>query len=184
MGGMLNGLVGSFAPVSGDFQSIASATGTGSSGTITFSSIPSTYKHLQIRCTTQLSSTDNYAIFRPNNDSSTANYTFHSMYGDGSTTTADGYITGLTGALVSYGTDSGHPTNTTGSGIVDIIDYASTVKYKTIRSFTGYDSNGNGIVFLISSLWKSTAAINSLTVVAQTGNFTTNTIISLYGIKG
>jgi hypothetical protein len=32
----------------GAYESIASATGTGSSATITFSSIPSTYQHLQI----------------------------------------------------------------------------------------------------------------------------------------
>ena len=34
--------------VASSFESIATATGTGSSGVITFSSIPSTYKHLQI----------------------------------------------------------------------------------------------------------------------------------------
>jgi len=174
----------SILKVTGSYESIATATGTGSSGTITFSSIPTTYTSLQIRCTSQLSSTSNYAILRPNNDSSTANYTFHSMYGDGSTVTADGYITGLSGALSVYGTDSGQNSDTTGVGIVDIIDYASTTKYKTFRSITGYDDNGSGLIFLISSLWKDTTAISSLTIVAQGGNFTTKTTFALYGIKG
>jgi len=168
----------------GSYESIASATGTGSSGTITFSSIPGTYTSLQIRCTSQLSSTSNYAILRPNNDSSTANYTFHSMYGDGSTVTADGYITGMDGAYSVNGTSSTQNASAVGMGIVDIIDYASTTKYKTFRSITGYDNNGTGIIFLISSLWKDTTAISSLTIVAQGGNFTTGTTFALYGTKG
>jgi hypothetical protein len=167
----------------GSYESIASATGTGSSGTITFSSIPSTYSHLQIRCTSQLSSTSNYAIFRPNNDSSTANYTFHSQYGDGATVTADGYITGLDGAYSVNGTSSTQNASTVGVGIVNIHDYTSTTKYKTFSSIAGYDNNGSGIIFLISSLWKNTSAISSLTIVAQGGNFTTGTTFALYGIK-
>ena len=174
----------SILKVTSSYESIASATGTGSSGTITFSSIPQTYASLQIRCTAQLSSTSNYAILRPNNDSSTANFTFHSIYGDGATVTADGYITGLSGALSVYGTSSSQNASTVGTGIVDILDYASTTKNKTFRSLTGYDNNGSGIIFMISSLWKSTSAISSLTIVAQAGNFTTGTTFALYGIKG
>ena len=136
-----------YTRITSSYESIASATGTGSSGTITFSSIPSTYASLQIRCSTQLSSTSNYAIFRLNNDSSTANYTFHSMYGDGATVTADGYITGMDGAYSAYGTSTSQNASTVGTSIVDIHDYASTSKYKTIRSFAGYDNNGSGIVF-------------------------------------
>jgi len=44
-----SGLVGNPVIMPGSYESIASASGTGSSGTITFSSIPSTYTHLQIR---------------------------------------------------------------------------------------------------------------------------------------
>jgi len=181
LGMMASGATGS---KQSSYESIASATGTGASGTITFSSIPATYKHLQLRGTSQESSTSNYAILRPNNDSSTANYTYHSIYGDGSAVTADGYITGLSGALSVNGTDIGQNSDTTGVGIVDIIDYASTTKYKTFRSITGYDNNGSGLIFLISSLWKDTTAISSLTIVAEAGNFTTKTTFALYGIKG
>jgi len=181
LGMMASGATGS---KQSSYESIASATGTGSSGTITFSSIPGTYTSLQIRCTSQLSSTSRYAIFRPNNDSSTANYTFHSTYGDGATVTSDGYITGMDGAYSVNGTSSADNASNVGVGVVDIIDYASTTKYKTFRSLTGYDTNAAGIIFLISSLWKSTSAISSLTIVAQGGNFTTGTTFALYGIKG
>ena len=180
-------LVGNSAYIPTSFESIASATGTGSSGTITFSSIPQTYSSLQIRCISRLSATKGYTIIKPNNDSSTSNYTYHSTYGDGVTGTSDGYATGsLGGAYSIYSTGAtSELSNNVGVAIVDIHDYASTNKYKTFRSFTGYDNNqtNNGIVFLISNLWLSTSAISSLTIEAQGGNFTTGTIISLYGIK-
>jgi len=170
------------------YESIATATGTGSSGTITFSSIPSTYKHLQIRCISRLSATKGYTIVKPNNDSSTANYTYHTIYGDGVSITPDKYTTGSLGgsySIYSTGATSELADNV-GVAILDIHDYASTTKYKTFRSFTGYDNNqnGNGIVFLISTLWLSTSAISSLTIDAQGGNFTTATSFALYGIKG
>jgi hypothetical protein len=170
------------------YESIATATGTGSSGTITFSSIPSTYKHLQIRCISRLSAAKGYTIVKPNNDSSTANYTYHTIYGGGSTVTVDKYTTGSLGgsySIYSTGATSELADNV-GVAILDIHDYASTTKYKTFRSFTGYDNNqtNNGIVFLISTLWLSTSAISSLTMDAQGGNFTTATSFALYGIKG
>jgi hypothetical protein len=190
MGGMLGALVGSFAPapVTGSYESIATATGTGSSGTITFSSIPSTYTHLQIRSISQLSATRGYSIIKPNNDSSTANYTYHTIYGGGSSVTADKYTTGSLGGSYSvYSTGAtSELSDNVGVAIVDILDYASTSKYKTFRSLTGYDNNqtGNGITFLISTLWLSTSAISSLTIDAQGGNFTNKTTFALYGIKG
>jgi len=169
------------------FESIASATGTGSSGTITFSSIPQTYSSLQIRCVSQLSATKGYTIVKPNNDSSTSNYTFHSTYGDGLTVTSDGYVTGSLGgsySIYSTGATSELSDNVAAT-ILDIHDYASTNKYKTFCSFTGYSNNQstNNLIFLISTLWLSTSAISSLTIEAQGGNFTTKTTISLYGIK-
>ena len=166
------------------YQSIASATGTGSSGTITFSSIPQTFTSLQIRATNQLSGSVNYGILRPNNDASTSSYTYHSLYADGSTLTADGYNTGMDGGYAAYGTSSSQNANAVGVSIIDIHDYSSTTKYKTIRSMTAYDNNTTGIIFLVSNLWKNQSAITSLTIVAQGGNFSTNTSFALYGIKG
>ena len=170
------------------FESIATATGTGSSGTITFNSIPATYKHLQIRCIGRSTTTKGYGIVKPNNDSSTANYTYHTVYGGGATVTADKYTTGSLGGSYSIYTTgaTSELSDNVGATILDIHDYASTTKYKTFRSFTGYDNNqaGNGIVFLISTLWLSTSAISSLTIDLQGVNFSTATTLALYGIKG
>ena len=65
------------------YESIATVTvGAGGSSSISFSSIPSTYKHLQIRSINLSSSTDNNILMRFNSDSG-ANYSRHYVYGDG-----------------------------------------------------------------------------------------------------
>jgi hypothetical protein len=77
--------------------------------------------------------------------------------------------------------------NVYGINIVDILDYANTSKYKTVRNLLGQDNNGSGIVQLTSGLWSNTAAITSIALVADPTyitNWTTASRFSLYGIKG
>ena len=164
------------------FESIATATGTGSSGTITFSSIPSTYKHLQIRGNFMTSNSGQILYVRCNGDSGT-NYAWHLLGGDGtnvyanngtSATYMNGYGNNVGTANASYMT----------TAIVDIHDYASTTKNKTMRSFSGLDKNGSGEVNLTSGLWINTNAVTSVTLTFLSGNWTTSTTFALYGIKG
>jgi hypothetical protein len=175
-----------FQPTS--FESIATATGTGSSSSLTFSSIPSTYKHLQIRLLTRANSGsgNNAVVGLQFNSDTSASYTRHQLRGDGSSTSAFGN-TGNTNAFVTSGSAGvGALANAMGVSIIDIQDYASTTANKTVRSFTGMDLNSvDGQILLTSSLWINTAAINAITVLHPSGqNFTTSTVASLYGIKG
>lgn len=167
------------AAAGGSFESIATATGTGSSGVITFSSIPSTYQHLQLRCLTSSTITGNYYLdlnMRFNSDTG-SNYNQHWLYGDGSTVTAGGQA--ATYCLIGQLGD----VNTRAATIIDIHDYASTTKNKTVRSFNGVDRNGSGTSSIRSSLWRNTSAINSITIYSG-DNFSTNNVFALYGIKG
>jgi hypothetical protein len=73
------------------------------------------------------------------------------------------------------------------SGAIDILDYTSATKNKTIRTLSGIDNNGDGTVQLGSGLCFATpAAITSITFNVQSGsaNFTQYSRFSLYGIKG
>jgi hypothetical protein len=75
-----------------------------------------------------------------------------------------------------------------GVGILDIIDYASTSKYKTTRAIAGVDSNSSitsdTAIGLFSGLWQSTAAINSITITAFGGSGIGNSSsFALYGIN-
>lgn len=83
------------------------------------------------------------------------------------------------------GNDSG-PTSTIPSvAIIDIVDYASTTKNKTIRTVTGCDANGGASgsdVSLRSGLFPSTSAVTSITINCTAMG--TGTVIALYGIRG
>lgn len=171
-----NGLVTNL----GDFESIATVdVGSGGSSTITFSSIPSTFKHLQVRYITR-DSNGQHLSFKANNDSG-SNYGFHRVSGNGSSASALA-STGRTDMVINQ---SG--TSTTASifnaGVIDILDYANTSKYKTIRTLNGVDYNGSGYVELISNLWSSTSAISTLTFSPFVGTFSQYTQLALYGIK-
>lgn len=183
MSGILGALLGSF-PVSaaGAFESIATATGTGSSDTITFTSIPGTYQHLQIRCIAFGSvANQNTMLLRINSDSG-SNYARHNLRGNGSSAAASGSAStsfiGIGG--VTNNLDSTYPM----VAIVDIHDYASTSKNKTVRSLGGIDYNGSGEITLQSGVWLSTSAVTSISIVTPGQNFTTNSTFALYGIKG
>jgi hypothetical protein len=171
----------------GDYDSIATAVGTGSSGTITFSSIPSTYTHLQIRYIARDArgvTADSLQI-QFNGDTGSNYMRYHLLGGDGTTATSEAGTTSNT--FINFGNAAGASAsaNMYSAGVVDILDYSSTLKNKTTRTLDGFDFNGSGQANLWSGLWMSTAAINSITIVGATGaNFTTATQFALYGIKG
>ena len=164
----------------GSFESIATATPSGVSS-VTFSSIPSTYQHLQIRIHAINASVTQYLI-RPNNDTTNANYARHSLNGDGTAAAASG-ATSSNPNIACY---LSNPSTTSPQVIiVDIPDYASTSKYKTIRVFTGNDRNGAGGIELNSVLWMSTSAISSLVFPNSNAvNYNSGSTFALYGIKG
>ena len=179
--------LGTFAQqgvAAGDFDSIATATGTGSSGTITFSSIPATYAHLQLRfiARTTAAFTTDFIVFKLNSDTG-SNYAYHLLAGDGASASASAGAN----QTVAYGTQltaNSATANIVGAGILDVLDYANTNKFKTTRMLGGNDRNGAGEVRFISDLWRSTSAINSIEITSvNAGNWTTTSHFALYGIK-
>jgi hypothetical protein len=179
-----NLLVGNDYYIPPSFESIATATGNGSAFEITFSSIPSTYQHLQIRCIANASNVNTAMNMRINGDTG-SNYTRHRLIGDGSSANAAGSTT-LT-EIPALG-NAGLPTtnSTYGVFIWDILDYTNTNKYKTVRYLSGQDSNGSGGVDLGSGLWLNTNAITSITLKSNDsgGVYNTASTFALYGIKG
>jgi hypothetical protein len=172
----------------GSYESIATAVGTGSSNTITFSSIPSTYKHLQIRAIardTFASTSIRGFLYRLNSDTG-ANYSRHALFGDGSSVTAEGDASLTYFNAGNIIPDNNLTANVMGTLIIDIHDYASSTKNKTIRGFSGIDLNGSGNVYLTSASWMSTSPVTSFSIFTNSGsiNFSTSTVFSLYGIKG
>lgn len=186
-GGLSASAYGLFASslAANSYESIATALGTGSSGTITFSSIPSTYSHLQIRYIGRTSATGAaQTTLRMRVNGYTSTYPLHRLLGNG--TAASAYASTVEVYLqdvMSAATNSAS-TSVFGAGIIDILDYANTNKYKTIRTLSGTDNNGGGEIIFGSGLYQQTTAISSITLEANGVNWLTNSHFALYGIKG
>ncbi len=185
---MLNFLAavsGNGAGGGGSFESIASVTASGGESSLTFSAIPGTYQHLQMRYIGMDNSggTSTGALKIRLNSDSGANYTEHRLTGSGTTAPASG-TTGRVELRMDYGVTQSGSTNIYAAGIMDIHDYASTTKYKTMRGFGGQDKNGTGFINLSSGLWLNTNAVTSITVLPESSAFASGSRFALYGIKG
>jgi hypothetical protein len=168
----------------GSYDAIGTTNGTGSSGIITFSSIPSTYKHLQLRCIIRNTSTDSgeQTVLITANSDTGSNYATHRLTGNGSAAGAQSYTSG-TAIAPYFNANGGMAANIYGAYVLDILDYANTNKNKTLRLLGGVDFNGSGTVGLISGAWFNTNAISTLTLTSGGGSFTTASQFDLYGIK-
>ena len=170
------------------YESIATVTvGAGGSSSITFSSIPSTYKHLQIRLIgrTAVASVNGGVRIAINSDATAANYRSHYLQGSGSAASAGtsaGSTSGIQDMAYILGNSAG--ASSFGVAVIDILDYTDTNKYKTVRSLSGGDNNGSGYVSFASGLWLSTSAVTSLVLEGNGSNFNQYSSFALYGVKG
>lgn len=171
-------LSGGAAPAAAtSYESISTITvGAGGASSIEFTSIPSTYKHLQVRMLASFSGGD-WTEIKLNGDTG-ANYTYHYLQGNGSAASAGGGGFNASGLGVQFSTQWG-------GAIIDVLDYTNTNKLKTVRNFGGYDANGSGFIIFSSNLWNNTAAVTSLKLQkSSAGTFQQYSSFALYGIKG
>lgn len=175
------------------FESIATAVGTGSSNTITFSAIPSTYQHLQIRYIGKSTGTGaaNYTYSVRFNGDTGSNYARHALAGDGGGTASTGAATqtSISTSYINIPNTATVINDMHGAGVLDIHDYTSTSKNKILSGLIGTDLNRTtapiGYVIAFSGVWYATpAAITSIDIILATGNWTTTSSFCLYGIKG
>jgi hypothetical protein len=168
------------------YESISTVTvGAGGSATVTFSSIPATYTHLQIRGIMRAGQTDTGRnMFMQYNGDTGANYNWHYFDGDGTSVTGSG-AANQNQMLCGRMNAASAPASSFGVIIIDILDYANTNKYKTFRAITGAERNGGGVVRFDSGTWRSTSAINSVNFyVSDSDSFQQYSQLALYGIKG
>jgi hypothetical protein len=189
---MLNSLIGIIASsggvaVSNSYESISTVTLGSAASTITFSSIPSTYQHLQLRGVVQASTASALedCTIRINSDTTSSNYYTHRLWGTGASAASQGFAGGGGYYLYQGVIPANSSTNIFGALVIDILDYANTNKNTTTRTLSGVDLNGSGQVALCSGLWLNTAAVNTVTVSIPAGtNFNQYSQFALYGIKG
>ena len=155
------------------YTPLATVTLGGTASSVTFSSIPATYRDL-IVVYNFLGSTSAFTNFIVNSDS-TANKGRVSMIG------------GLTPFSASSSTDGDFYTgvlNTTNrtSGVVQLMDYSATDKHKTFLARWGEFQSSDQFVNAYAYRWPSTSAITSINFRTSSGNFAIGATFNLYGI--
>lgn len=184
------GILASSRPgAANSYESIATVSlSSAGASSISFTSIPSTYQHLQLRLLMRCDSSAGYgnvALVRFNG-SSTGIYAYHTLLTiDGSTVYAD-YDINRTNLPTMRMPSQYFGANIFGAGVIDVLDYADTNKFKTTRTLGSFNANTSTCtVNLTSGLWRSTAAINEITITDDSAaGFSRYSHVALYGIKG
>jgi hypothetical protein len=153
------------------YTPIATTNGTGSSGTISFTSIPGTYTDLVVVCNFTNASAAN--VYMTLNNDSGSSYSRTWLTGNGTTASSG---RGSVPYLNNDATISTTPATTT----INIQNYANTTTYKT--SLVRHSlASGEALAEVI--LYRgSTSAITSVQIIGTTA-FTTTSTFTLYGIK-
>lgn len=175
-------LAGNAAFIPGDFYSIASTTLSSTQTVISFTNIPQTYDHLQLRIVTRYSGGDAYYGYTYNNDQTEGNYNWcYGFYNSAGT---------MNTQMAGWIPQNAHTdTNLFGATIIEIIDYTNTTQYKTSRVYNGYAGSPFHQLQTSNNGWYgSTNAITRIDVKANmqgsSSSFYANSVFSLYGIKG
>lgn len=154
------------------YDSIATQTLGSAAASVTFSSIPSTYTDL-VLVVAGTNTTSAQSIRITFNGITTTVYSRTAVFGDGSSAQSirDSNATGIDN--IYYGTSQG-------VAILQIMNYSNTTTNKTVIS---RNNDAASSVNAVVGLWRSTSAINQITLTAQTSTMAAGSTFSLYGIK-
>ena len=158
------------------YVALANITLGSSASSVTFSSIPATYRDLVLVYSAFYSTSGNAAITMRLNSDSGANYSTVRMYGNGSTPTSD---TNPAPASTS-GIDAGFFNDSISSGIQQFMDYSATDKHKTVLG--RHTLTGTGFVLAQAARWANTAAITTISLTPDSRSFATGSTFALYAI--
>jgi hypothetical protein len=151
------------------YRPLATVTLGTTASSVTFSSIPATYRDL-IFIFSGTATSNGDVVWRANGDTG-SNY-FAVQAGVGATT--GGAFSNAPSGTTALAGSAGTAQSTS---ILQIMDYSATDKHKTSLSRA---NQGDAFLNMAASRYASTSAITSVTILGLT--FNTGTTISLYGI--
>ncbi len=186
--GILSAAGVSAAPT-GSYDLISTTILGSATSSVTFSSLgtySSTYKHLQLRLSSRVNSTEvngSYLTLRFNGDG-TSIYDNHLLFGTRSSVGSNGLASYPEIYLQRTTNLNSNTALAYGVCVVDILDTYSSTKNKTVR-YLGASGVPTGFwpITLGSGLWRSTSSVTSITIAAD-NTMLAGTRLSLYGIKG
>ena len=161
----------------GAYDALATITiGASAVSAIEFAGIPQGYRDIELRGVVMTNSATN-PTWKVNNDSTTANYSGHHLWGTG----AAASLNNQSGTVYwNYNPSSSYPS----AFIMHWKDYASNTKNKTMRTIAGSETNGGtSEIAMWSGGYYSTNPITSIQLNGNGAMFAQYTTISLYGIK-
>jgi hypothetical protein len=161
------------------YEKIATTTLGSTSATITFSSISSAYTDLRIVLSSTMSLAGRYNYMTFNSDTG-ANYSHTYIMGQG-TTASSSYNNNDTRIPVDDNQQNGSSTTIPTFSTIDVFSYAGSTN-KTVLNTVQADQNGSGAVMYKVALWRSTAAINTITFTTSSSTFAAGTTATIYGI--
>lgn len=156
------------------YTPIATYTGTGSVGGVTFTSIPQTYTDLVLVMNLFTTIAANETV-QVNGDTGT-NYSTILYTGNG-TSASSTSSNNSTAILIQSNIYSAStlPAFT----VMNFMNYSNTSAYKTVLTRAGRSNQGTE---QFVSMWRNTAAITSISL-SSAVTYTTNATFTLYGIK-
>lgn len=167
----------------GNFESIATVNITASGTNIfSFSGIPQTYRHLQLRILTRILNGNNFAeIDLTMNGGTGGQFNRYILQGNGSSVSQvhSGSQAQFRIPAMGSGTTSNY-----GVHIIDFLDYSNTTKFKTMTCLFGRDVLGgtDSNIAVVSGVWRTTTAINAINFYAL-GDYGPGSVFALYGVK-
>lgn len=164
------------------YDLIASNTLTSQASSVTFSSIPSTYRDLVLVVQGRsVDGTNDNFVLRFNGDTgSNYNYTWGEGYGNLNTYAASSLS--ATWIILGQAYSVADP-DYGGMTLVNLFDYAQTDKHKSFLARSGNPKETFG-VSMFAGRWVNTTAITSITVLSTFSSFKAGTTYNLYGIAG
>jgi hypothetical protein len=179
----LNDVSGTNTPTTAGMVKIAQQTLGSAAATVTFSSIPATYKNLKLVVNARSSSANVSAVMQFNGDTAT-NYDWQQLYGSASTPGTTGAF-GVNSIILSNISGTGATAGAAGSLECTIPDYAGTTFWKNAMTVGGYQFSSSALFALNNAgTWHSTAAINSILLqIGGGGNFLAGSTFTLYGMN-
>lgn len=156
------------------YVALANTTLGSPAASVTFSSIPNTYRDLVIHVNGGITDDDRFGLLQFNSDAN-GNYTNIFIANLSSQVRSS-----VSGAEFMYGTGQM-------AGTINIMDYSITNKHKTmiVRNAAGV-----ALVYMYADTWANTNAINSIKFLTTTtgfspsSTFTAGTTFAIYGIVG
>jgi hypothetical protein len=158
------------------YTALANITLGSTASSVTFSSIPATYRDLVVVVRGAMSG--NASILMRFNGDSGSNYPNVFMRGQSSGTQSNTYTpTYVALAISAVGTGNEF------TAIAQVMDYSATDKHKTTLNRSGYTNDiGSSVVEATAVRWANTAAITSIAITTSTSTFGAGSTFALYAI--